>query len=75
VNNLLLPQVSEAIEISTSDIAKSENSLDLDPEITAMFDYYYQNIGYNQMTPEQAADAYIVELEKLLGSLKMANNK
>jgi oligogalacturonide transport system substrate-binding protein len=74
-DKLLLPQVVEAIELSTSENAKSENSLDLNTELTAIFDYHYQIIGYKKMTPEQTAAAYIMEVEKLLAGLKAVEEK
>lgn len=70
--NMVMPQVKKAIDLATMDGAMSENALDLNTSLTATFDYYYQAVGLNQMSPEEAAAAYMDELARALEDLKAA---
>lgn len=69
---MMMPQVAKAIELATMEGALAENPLDLNTTLTATFDYYYQTVGYNQMSPEEAAAAYMSDLEMALADLKAA---
>lgn len=67
---LIMPEVTKCIELASTAAGKPESALDTNPELLAVFDNYWQSVGYKKMTPEQAADGYISDLKKSLEAMK-----
>ena len=49
---------------------KADNSPSLNNEVLSVLKDYIQQVGYKQMTPEDAAEAMIIELEDILETIK-----
>jgi oligogalacturonide transport system substrate-binding protein len=67
---VILPEVTKCVDLAATASANPESVLDTRNELLAIFDKYWQSIGYKKMTPEQAADSYRTELKKALDELK-----
>jgi oligogalacturonide transport system substrate-binding protein len=67
---IISPQVSKLVSISISNSGLAESAYDYNPELQTIFDGYYQQIGYNKMTPQKAAEGYIADLKKALAAKK-----
>jgi oligogalacturonide transport system substrate-binding protein len=72
---LILPEVTTCIELAASASGKPESTLDTNNELLTVFDKYWQSIGYKKITPEQAADAYMADLQKALDEMKAKAKK
>ena len=63
-------QVSDMVSQSLTGAGIAENGPSLNPEVIALIKDYIQQVGYLKLTPEQAADEFMKELEALAASLK-----
>lgn len=63
-------QVSNMVAQSLTGAGIAENGPSLNPEVVALIKDYVQQVGYLKLTPEQAADEFIKELDALAKTLK-----
>ncbi len=69
-NNKIRPQITKGVNYALEWTGLPDNGPSLNTEITnRLLDYIHQ-VGYNRMTPEQATDELMKELNQILGTLK-----
>lgn len=66
----VLPEVTKIIETASTSAGNPESAMDTNPELQAIFDNYWQMMGFKKITPEQAVDGYLTELKKALDAMK-----
>ncbi len=60
--NLMDPLIVKMVEASLPFSGGPEGALSQNQEVVAIIEDYIQKVGYNKLTPEQAADAFVKEL-------------
>ena len=66
---IIMPQMIEFLDNYKKLGNSVENGVSVQNEITELTTEFAQQVGYKKMTPEEAAKAYLDELEKIVESL------
>jgi oligogalacturonide transport system substrate-binding protein len=66
---LINPNIAKTVEQAVPFAATPENSLSVNPEIDTILKDYVHQLGYNRLTPEQAADGLIKDVSSKLKEL------
>lgn len=67
---LIPKQVADMVSQSLTGAGIAENGPSLNPEVIALLKDYIQQIGFLKITPEEAAEKFMQELEALAATLK-----
>lgn len=66
-----IPQiVSDMVSQSLTAVGLAENGPSLNTEVVALIEDYVHEVGFYELTPEEAADEFLAELESLIETIK-----